>query len=94
MPRKRDDILTSLARKGFERSESGDHHQLVYDRLAGGRTARRTKISRGSSHRDVSDTVPGLMARQLGVTKAQLTGLIDCPPSREDCQQAAGLNDG
>ena len=62
MPRKRDLILTNLAGKGFEQI-GGDHIFLVYYRKDGQKTAIRTKISRGSSHRDVSDVLLGQMAR-------------------------------
>lgn len=72
-------------------SEIGDHHQLIYHRLSDGKkTARRTKISRGSSHRDVSDGNLANMARQVGLTNKQLLALADCPLSREEYEVIVG----
>lgn len=81
MPRKRDVIISSLTRKGF-RQDDGDHIFLIYVRIDGRVSTRRTKVSRGSSHREVSDINLGQMARQLGLTKGQLEQLIDCPMDR------------
>lgn len=84
MPRKRDDMLANLVRKGFERAETGDHHQLFYLTMSDGkRTRLPTKISRSSSHRDVSDNNLSNMARQVGLTSKQFLALVDCPLSRE-----------
>lgn len=92
MPRKRDDLLAAFVRKGFVRYEGSDHHQLIYHRASDGRqTTRRTKISRGSSHKDISDGNLANMARQVGLTNRQLLSLIDCPLSREDYEQTVGV---
>ena len=81
MPRKRDTIITSLVSKGFRR-EDGDHIFLIYVRQDGKTSTRRTKVSRGSSHREVTDINLGQMARQLGLTKQQFEQLVDCPMDR------------
>lgn len=88
MPRKRDAIIASLTSKGF-RQEDGDHIFLIYVRRDGKTSTRRTKLSRGSSHRDVSDINLGQMARQLGLTKKQIEQLIDCPMDRITYEQTA-----
>lgn len=85
MPRKRDLILSSLTSKGF-RQDDGDHIFLIYVRADGRTSTRRTKLSRGSGHKDVSDQNLGQMARQLGLTKKQLQELIDCPMDRATCE--------
>lgn len=81
MPRKREVIISSLTSKGF-RQDDRDYIFLIYVRIGGKTSTRRTKVSRGSSHRDVSDINLGQMARQLGLTKMQFEQLIDCPMDR------------
>ncbi len=78
MPRKRDLVISNLTSKGFRRTE-GDHIFLVYYRQNGLKSAIRTKISRGSSHRDISDNLLGQMAGNVRLTKARFLDLIDCP---------------
>lgn len=77
MPRKRDLIVTNLTSKGFEVSD-GDHIFLLYRRSDGRKTAIRTKLSRGSSHRDVSDVILGQMAKQVRLPKKAFLELVDC----------------
>lgn len=85
MPRRRDDIIRSLTAKGFEEG-GGDHIFLVYVRLDGRKTTLRTKLSRGTAHREVSDNLLGRMARQVGLAKGDFLDLIDCPLDREAYQ--------
>lgn len=77
MPRKRDLIVSNLTAKGFEKSE-GDHIFLLYRRSDGLKTAIRTKVSRGSSHRDVSDIILSQMAKQVRLTNKAFLQLVDC----------------
>jgi len=77
MPRKRDMIISNLTAKGFEKSE-GDHIFLLYRRSDGLKTAIRTKLSRGSSHRDVSDIILSQMAKQVRLTNKAFLQLVDC----------------
>jgi hypothetical protein len=77
MTRKRDDVVDALARKGF-RKEGGDHEFFIYWNLKGKKTIRKTKVSRGSSYRDISDDLLSKMAKQVGVTKKSFLDLIDC----------------
>lgn len=86
MPRKRDQILSSLKKKGF-REDSGDHIFLIYIREDGKTSSKRTKLSRGSHHHEVSDNLIGQMARQLGLTKRQFEDLVDCPMTRQVYEQ-------
>lgn len=77
MPRKRDLIVSNLTAKGFEKSE-GDHIFLLYRRSDGLKTAIRTKLSRGSSHRDVSDIILSQMAKQVRLPNKAFLQLVDC----------------
>ena len=82
MPRKRDLIIENLTGKGFEVSD-GDHIFLVYRRTDGRKTAIRTKLSRGTSHRDVSDAILGQMAKQVRLNKKAFLELVDCSLNRD-----------
>jgi hypothetical protein len=75
--RARKDIDAALQKKGF-RKDDGDHHYYIYWNLAGKKTIRKTKLSRGSSHKDIGDPLLGAMARQAGVTKKAFLDLVDC----------------
>lgn len=77
MPRKRDLLVTNLTSKGFEKSE-GHHIFLLYRRKDGLKTAIRTKVSRGSSHRDLSDIILGQMAKQVRLSNKVFLQLVDC----------------
>jgi hypothetical protein len=81
MPRKRTDILTNLQSKGFALDE-GDHYFLIYVRTDGKKSPIRTKMSRGTSHKDISDINLAQMARQVRLTKGQFLELVDCPMDR------------
>lgn len=88
MSRKREDIISSLIRKGFE-EKIGDHHHLIYHQLDGLISTRRTKISRGKNYAEVGDNLLSLMARQIGLTKAQFLELVDCPMDQKKYEQVA-----
>lgn len=77
MNRPRDQIDSALQRKGFEK-EAGDHFYYIYRNLAGQKTIKKTKMSRGTSHKTVGDPLLGIMARQIGVSKKQFLELVDC----------------
>lgn len=81
MTRDRKDIDAALKRKGFQHYD-GDHHYYLYINLAGRKTLKKTRISHGSSHKSISDSLLGQMARQVGLSKAQFLQLVDCPLSR------------
>lgn len=78
MPRKRDEIIRSLTAKGFEEG-GGDHIFLSYRRTDGKLSTIRTKLSRGTKYKDVSDDLLGKMARQVRLPKGDFLDLIDCP---------------
>ena len=75
--RERKEIDAALQRKGFSHEE-GDHHYYFYHNLAGKKTIRKTKMSRGSSYKTIRDPLIGEMARQIGLTKPAFLQLVDC----------------
>ncbi len=77
MPRDRNDVVDALRRKGF-RHGGGDHEFLIYWNLAGKKTMKRTKVSRGTSYKTLSDDLLGMMARQAGLPKKLFLDLVDC----------------
>lgn len=86
MPRKRDLVVGNLTSKGFKTIE-GDHVFLVYHRLDGLKTPIRTKVSRGSSHRDISDPLLSQMAKQVKLTKPRFLELVDCTLDQASYEQ-------
>lgn len=88
MSRLRDDIDVSLTKKGFRR-EAGDHFFYIYWNLAGKKTLKRTKMSRGSSHKIVGDPLLGAMSRQIGVSKKNFLDLVDCTLDQAGYEAAA-----
>lgn len=87
MPRKHRDIRTSLAKKGFEVNTQKDHVILTYRTMHGELTTVRTKLSHASSGHEVSDSLLGPMARQVGLSKADFLLLIDCPMDRSEFER-------
>lgn len=77
MTRERAQIDAALQRKGFVH-EDGDHHYYVYHNLAGKKTIKKTKMSRGSKYKTIGDPLLGQMARQVGLTKPKFLELVDC----------------
>lgn len=77
MTRARDDIDSALQRKGFQ-MENGDHLYYIYCNLAGKKTLKKTKMSRGTSYKTIGDPLLGQMARQVGITKSEFLRLVDC----------------
>ena len=82
MQRDRDDIVASLERKGFVK-DGGDHEYFIYWNLAGKKTMKKTKVSRGSSYKSIGDDLLGKMSKQVGLTKKLFIDLVDCPLSRD-----------
>ena len=77
MTRERDDIIDALCRKGFRRDD-GNHIYFIYWNQLGKKTMKKTKVSRGSSHKTISDNLLGKMSQQVGLQKKQFLELIDC----------------
>ena len=86
MVRKRDAVETSLEKKGFER-KTGDHVFFIYYTTDGRKTSVRTKMSYGSSHRDISQNLVSRMAKQCRLATSDFKRLVDCPLSRKDYEE-------
>lgn len=83
---KRREIESSLCKKGFRKSNS-DHRHLVFHTHSGKKTSVWTKVSRGSSHRDLSRQLLHQMARQCQLSYVQFKELVDCPMSRQKYEE-------
>jgi hypothetical protein len=76
MPIERETIRAALTRKGF-REKSAGHIQL-YLFVDGKKTSVFTRLSHGSGHREYSDDLVGMVARQIGLTKGEFVEFVDC----------------
>ena len=75
--RPRAGIEAALLQKGFRREPGGDHR--YYRLWADGRKSSiATKISTGTGYKEYGDSLLGMMARQLHLTKGDLLRLVDC----------------
>lgn len=81
-PRNRKDVAQGLERKGFQKSQA-DHAKFVYHKETGEKTAVWTKVSHGSSHREISPDNQRKMAKQCRLSNKDFEQLLDCPLSRE-----------
>ena len=81
--KKSKDIETALVKKGFEKQDS--HHKLFWFKYKGKITSIRTRLSHGID--EYGDSLLGMMARQLNITKKQLNDLIDCPLTKEQYEK-------
>lgn len=83
MPLKRRKILQNLTKKGFTEKGDGDHIVLLFQHQ-GVKTIIRTKISRGSKYREISDKLIAQMARQCKIKKTEFIGLVECTVSERE----------
>ena len=91
MPRAKKDVESGLLAKGFQQSDS-HHHYFVYHDLAGKKTPVKTKTSHGG--KDLDDSLLGLMARQVRLSKKQFVDLIDCPLTRQAYNRIVAARNG
>ena len=72
------EVATTLRRKGFELERSTNHE---YYRLYvnGNKTVIRTKLSHGSNKINQRSPLFAAIARQLKLSKQELSDLFDCP---------------
>lgn len=80
MPKPAREIATSLQQKGFKKKEND--HVFFHLWIDGKKTSVYTKLSHGE--KEVSDSLLGMMARQVKLNRRQFDNLIDCPLSAED----------
>lgn len=88
MTRDRKDIDAALQRKGFLRVDN-DHQYYIYHNTAGKKTIKKTKMSMGSSHKTIGDTLLAQMARQVGITKGKFLDLVDCTLDQNGYEEIA-----
>jgi len=81
-PQKRNIVENALQRKGFVISQS-DHRRFVFHTRDGKKTGVWTKTSHGSSHREISSSNLGKMAKQCRLSATDFERLVDCPLERE-----------
>ncbi len=89
MPIERRIIVSALEEKGFRRGNS-DHDFYIYYSLAGKKSPVRTKVSRGTSHRDVSDGLVAKMARQCKLSGRDFREFVGCTLTRDTYNRKLG----
>ena len=77
------DIDSTLARKGFQRTNDGDHMRYYFYDQQTGATLSQTKMSHGAFRKTIGAPLISQMARQLRLTKKQFLELIDCTLEEE-----------
>jgi hypothetical protein len=74
----REQVVSALTSKGFVLEERD--HIFLFLRVDGRKTGIYTYVSRGKSHRVLSDDILTFMKKQLRLdTKRQLLELVECP---------------
>lgn len=84
MQRTRQKIMASLTKKGFIQNDYKDHFFFTYHTKSGKKTNIFTKLSRGTHHKTIGDSLLNPMAKQCKLDKNDFIDLIDCPLSRDD----------
>ena len=79
---KRRKVISALNSKGFETQDS-DHDYFILI-VNGEHTHIRTKISRGTSHRELSKNMISKIARDLSMRKEKFYRYVDCEFKYED----------
>ncbi|WP_298018238.1 hypothetical protein [uncultured Parasphingopyxis sp.] len=87
--RKRRDIDKALQKKGFKKSEN-DHSYYIYHDLSGRKTTKRTKLSHGTQHKDIDDSLLTVMARQIKLPKKKFLELVDCTLDQKGYEKLLG----
>jgi len=77
-PLPRREVENSLLSKGFRSSDRD--HEFFFLYVDGLKTSIRTKVSRGTQYKTLSDDLLSKMKRQLRLEKmSQLLELVNCP---------------
>ena len=88
MPAKRDDFLRAATNKGFIMNKKGDHIFLHFQDSDGKLYPIQTKVSHGSGHRDISDSILAQIKKQLHFnSKEELNEFIRCTLSEEEYRE-------
>lgn len=78
-PRKTRAIRAALLSKGFIADDT--HHEMFWLVVDGRKTSIRTRISHGVA--EYGDNLLALIARQVGLSRQELYGIVDCPMDGE-----------
>ena len=79
----RDRVEHTLRHKlGMRVDDKRDHR--FYELFVGDQWVLQTKVSTGTSYRDLGDPLLAKIAGQLKVNKAQLRDLVNCPMEYDD----------
>lgn len=79
----RREVQAGLINKGFKETNA-DHLKYIYYSKTGHKTSVWTKVSRGTSHKDISRSNLKNMAKQCRLCLSEFCQLIECPLSRDD----------
>lgn len=85
------DVMKVLQNKGFNKSDT-HHKKIIYYTIAGKKTRVFTKISRGTSHKDLTANNLHLMAKQCYLSNIEFDDFLDCPLSREQYEKKLIFN--
>jgi hypothetical protein len=72
-------VRAALVAKGFR--EVSRHHYFYFFHYRGKKSHIHTKISHGAT--DISQSLCGLMAKQIKLTNPQFQQFVDCPLTEE-----------
>jgi hypothetical protein len=75
-------MCSALRSKGFREEDKGRDHIFFFLNATGQVTAIFTKVSRGSSHKVIDDSLLGKMSRQLRITNGELRRFAECTLSQ------------
>lgn len=78
MPIEREKIRQALIRKGFIEVSKNRDHDFFYLLVDGKKSNIFTKLSRGSSYKDYSDSLVNDVYKQIRLTKKQFLDYIEC----------------
>ena len=84
MPRDARKVRKGLLNKGFRESE-GDHKFYTFHTVQGLKTSVYTKMIHSAD--ELSDSLLGMMARQVKLSKKDFLSLVDCSITHEAYQQ-------
>lgn len=88
MQRTRQQIMSSLGKKGFTETDSyRDHYYFMYYTQSGKKTRIITKLSRGTHYKSIGNSLLNMMAKECKLNKNDFMDLIDCPLSRADYEK-------
>ena len=81
------DVDSALTKKGFVKTNDGDHvRYYFYDRQTKAALSQ-TKMSHGTLGKTISSPLISQMSRQLRLTKKQFLDFVDCPMNEAEYRE-------